>query len=188
MARKFLSTAGITPGKRCRGNNTLSERGVTLIETLVATAILIIVVTGVLPVFTLGFQTTEQAGDLATRTTEYAQDKMESLIKLDFNDGATDTSCLATGGAGLGGTMGASATVGSVPPAAVVAQYVDYYDFNGNCQAGGAGAYYTRQWSVSTDATKTLKTITIVVTSLHAAGIKGLAPSTTLVSIKSSGL
>jgi type II secretory pathway pseudopilin PulG len=191
MAGELLRTAGIRPGKRCRENNALSERGVTLIETMVASMILIIAVAGILPVFTLGFQTTEQAGNLATRTTEYAQDKMESLIKLDFNDGTTDTTVFppnATGGTGLGGTMAASSTVGSVPPAAVVSQYVDYLDFNDNLLTSSTGAYYTRQWKISTDSTATLKTINVVVTSLHAAGIKGLSPSTTLVSIKSSGL
>jgi type II secretory pathway pseudopilin PulG len=191
MAGELLSTSGIRPGKRYRENKALSKRGVTLIETMVATVILIIVVVGVLPVFTLGFQTTEQSGDLATRTTEYAQDKMESLIKLDFADGATDTApvgCPSAAGTGLGGTMAANTTVGAVPPAAAVTNYVDYYDFNGQCLSSSTGAYYTRQWSISTGSSTTLKTITVVTTSLHAAGIKGLAPSTTLVSIKSSGL
>jgi type II secretory pathway pseudopilin PulG len=191
MVGELLTTTGIGPGKRRRRNNALAERGVTLIETLVATAILMIVVTGVLPVFTLGFQTTEQAGDLATRTTEYAQDKLESLIKLDFNDAATDTTVFppnAAGGSGLGGAMAANTTVGAVPPTAAVSQYVDYLDFNGNLLASSTGAYYTRQWMISTGSSTTLKTITVVVTSLHAAGIKGLSPSTTLVCIKSSGL
>jgi type II secretory pathway pseudopilin PulG len=166
-------------------------RGVTLIETLVATGILIIVVAGVLPVFTLGFQTTEQAGDLATRTTEYAQDKMESLIKLDFNDAATDTTVFpaaTSGGSGLGGAMAANASVGAVPPTAPASTYADYLDFNGTLLTSSTGAYYTRQWKISTGSSTTLKTITVVVSSLHAAGIKGAAPSTTLVSIKSGGL
>jgi hypothetical protein len=191
MAGELLRTTGIRPRKRSRNNDALSERGVSLIETMMAGAILITVVIGVLPVFILGTQTTEQQGDIATRTTEYAQDKMESLFKLDFNDAATDTTLFppnAAGGSGLGGTMIANSSVGAIPPAAAIASYVDYLDTNGNLLTSSTGAYYTRQWSISTDSTATLKTITVVVKSVQAAGVKGLAPSAALVCIKSSGL
>jgi type II secretory pathway pseudopilin PulG len=182
---------GTRTGNRCLRKNTRSERGVTLIETMVAAAILITAVIGVLPVVILGSQTTAQQGDVATRTTEYAQDKMESLLNLDFNDAATNTTVFPpspTGGTGLGGTMAANANAGAIPPTAALAGYVDYLDGSGNLLVSSAGAYYTRQWRISTDATATLKTITVVVTSLQAAGVQGLAPSTTLVCIKSSGL
>jgi prepilin-type N-terminal cleavage/methylation domain-containing protein len=177
-------------GKRSR-NNARLERGVTMIETMIAVAILLIVVVGVLPVFTVGFQVTEQQGDISTRTSEYAQDKMESLLKLDFLDNTTDTTKFppVAGGTGLGGAMAGSTTVGAVPPAAAVANYVDYYAYDGTPQQGtAAGAYYTRQWSITTDATGTLKTITVAVTSVQKSGVLGIAPSTTLVCIKSSGL
>jgi hypothetical protein len=191
MAGMLLSTAATKPGERRGGNNVLSQRGVTLVETIVAGAILITAVIGILPVFILGFQTTEQQGDIATRTTEYAQDKMEALIKLDFNDATTDTTVFppsAIGGSGLGGTMVANSTAGGVPPAAAVASYADYLDVNGTILTSSTGAYYTRQWSISTDSTATLKTITVVVTATQAAGLKGLAPSAKLACIKSSGL
>jgi hypothetical protein len=191
MAEELLSRAGIEPDRRFSKNNALSQRGITLIEALMAAAILITVVVEVLPVFILGFQTTEQQGDIATRTTEYAQDKMESLFKLDFGDAATDTTVFppnATGGYGLGGTMAANSTVGAVPPTAAQAGYVDYLDSNGNLLTSSSGAYYTRQWSISTDSTATLKTITVVVTAMQVAGMKGLAPSAVLVCMKSSGL
>jgi hypothetical protein len=177
-------------GRRCQNKSPL-ERGVTMIETMIAVAMLLVVVVGVLPIFTVGFQVTEQQGDTSTRTSEYAQDKMESLIKLDFNDGATDTTVFppnATGGSGLGGTMAANATAGAVPPTAAVAKYVDYLDPNGNLLATSTGAYYTRQWNIKTDSTATLKTITVAVTSLQKGGVLGLAPSTTLVCIKSNNL
>jgi type II secretory pathway pseudopilin PulG len=192
--------------RRLGKNTGRSESGVTLIETMVAVAILLIVVVGIVPVFTLGFQFTEQQGDTATRTTEYAQDKMEQLLTLSninvnsdgFNDGTTDTTvfpanptgCTGTGTniCGLGGTMAANSTVGAIPPAAPVAKFVDYLDRNGNLLTSSTGADYTRQWKITTDATATLKTITIVVTSLRTAGVQGAAPSTTLVCIKSSNL
>lgn len=167
------------------------QSGVTLIETMMASLLLMIVVAGLLPVFTTGLRTTEQQGDIATRTTEYADDKMESLVNLIFTDGTTDTTVFpanAIGGTGLGGAMAASSTVGAVAPAAAVAGYVDYLDFNGNLLAGAAGADYVRQWSITTDATATLKTIAVSATSLKAGGVLGVSPSTTVVSIKSSGL
>jgi hypothetical protein len=191
MAGELLSTIGIRRGNRCRSQNTLSESGVSLLETMLAAMILIVVVLGLMPVFILGFQTTEQQGDIATRTTEYAQDKMESLVTLSFTDGATNTTVYppaSTGGTGLGGTMAGSSTVGAIPPTAGATGYIDYLDVNGNLLISPTGAYYSRQWSISTDSTATLKKITVVVTSLQASGVKGLAPSTTLVCIKSSGL
>ena len=209
MNGERLSTAGMKSGKRCRKNRARSERGTTLIETMVAIAILLIVIVGLLPVFVVGIQTTNQQADMATRTTEYAQDKMEQLLTLStinltsdgFNDGTTDTTvfpsvtdgstgCTGSGAntCGLGGTMAASSTVGSVPPAAAVKYFADYLDVNGNLLTSSTGAYYTRQWKVTTDSTATLKTITIVATAVQGAGVKGLAPSSTLVSVKSSGL
>jgi len=188
-----------------------SERGVTLIETTMAALILIIVAVGLLPVFIVGTQTTYAQGDVATRVTEYAQDKMEQLLSLNkdniasdgFNDGQTDTtvfpaavsgysgttSCTGVSPniCGLGGSMNPNSTVGSVPPAAPVTYFVDYLDSNGNLLTSSTGAYYTRQWSVSTDSTGNLKTITIVVTTTGG-GVKGAAPSAMLVSIKAANL
>ncbi|MGA7795671.1 MAG: hypothetical protein WCA19_21775 [Candidatus Acidiferrales bacterium] len=187
------------------------ERGSSLIETLVAAAILVVVVAGVLPVFMLSTQTTYAQGDVATRVTEYAQDKMEQLVSLNkdniisdgFNDGTTDTtvfpaavnaldgttSCTGTSPniCGLGGVMAASSTVGSIPPAAPVTYFVDYLDTNGNLLTSSTGAYYTRQWQVSTDSTGNLKTITVVASSV-AAGIKGGAVSMKLVAVKAANL
>jgi hypothetical protein len=200
---------GISPRKRCRKDAARSQRGIGLAEALVAATILIVVVVGLLPVFVFGIQTTNSQGDVATRTTEYAQDKMEQLLTLSaqnlssdgFNDGTTDTTvfpsvtngstgCTGTGAniCGLGGSMAASSTVGSIPPAAAVKWFVDYLDVNGNLLTSSTGAYYTRQWQVSTDATGNLKTITIVASSLQTLGTRGVAPSTTLVCVKAAGL
>jgi type II secretory pathway pseudopilin PulG len=187
------------------------ERGSSLIETLVAAGILIIVVAGILPVFMLAIQTTYAQGDVATRVTEYAQDKMEQLVSLNkdniisdgFNDATTDTtvfpaavnaldgttSCTGTSPniCGLGGVMAASSTVGSIPPAASVTYFVDYLDSNGNLLTSSTGAYYTRQWQISTDSTGNLKTITVVASSVSA-GLMGGAVSMKLVTVKAANL
>jgi hypothetical protein len=209
MVGGFLNMLGISARKRCRKDAAQSQRGIGLAEALVAATILIVVVVGLLPVFVFGIQTTNTQGDVATRTTEYAQDKMEQLLTLSavnlssdgFNDGTTDTTvfpsvtngstgCTGTGAniCGLGGTMAASTTVGSIPPAAAVKWFVDYLDVNGNLLTSSTGAYYTRQWQVSTDATGNVKTITIVASSLQTLGMRGVAPSSTLVCVKAAGL
>ncbi len=94
------------------------ERGSALIETLVAAAILIIVVAGILPVFMLATQTTYAQGDVATRVTEYAQDKMEQLLSLNkdniisdgFNDATTDTTVFPAAVNALDGTTSCTGT------------------------------------------------------------------------------
>jgi Tfp pilus assembly protein PilV len=167
------------------------EAGVTLIETMMAACVLLIALTGMLNLFVVVIATNQTQGDLATRTTEYAQDKLEQLLQLSFNDGATNTTVFpvaSSGGTGLGGTMSASSTVGAVPPAAAATGYVDYFDQNGNLLTSSTGAKYTRQWSISTDSTATVKTITVVVTAQVPRGVQGAAPSTKLVCLKSSGL
>ena len=159
------------------GASPRAQSDYTLIETMIAVTILVIVAVGVVPVITQGFQSAaEQQGNLATRTSEYAQDKMESLINLNFNDGATDTTVFppaVSGGTGLGGTLAASSTAGSVPPAAVGEKYVDYLVANGNLLATFLGGIlHPPRWSIATDSTAALKTITVVIkAALQAAGV-----------------
>ncbi|MBO8169012.1 MAG: prepilin-type N-terminal cleavage/methylation domain-containing protein [Thermoanaerobacteraceae bacterium] len=54
------------------------EKGLTLVEVVVAFAILTVAVLGMLNVFTSGFIMTERAGD-ATKALNLAQEKMEEL-------------------------------------------------------------------------------------------------------------
>lgn len=165
-------------------------RGVGLIETVIALGILLSVTAGLLSLFTLVVEQNETQGNSASRATEYAQDKMEQLMRLSFTDGATNTTVFPTtptGGTGLGGSMAASTTVGAVPPAAAVTGYVDYFDQLGNLLTSSTSSFYTRQWSIATDSTGTLKTITVVVTA-KPLRTGGVAPSTTLVCVKSNNL
>jgi Tfp pilus assembly protein PilV len=160
---------------RRRATSAHGERGTILIETLIATALLLMVVSGLMNAFLVVVAQNYAQGQIGTRTTESGQDKMESLMALDFSN------------ASLGGAMAASATIGSIPPAAVVSTYVDYLDASGNA-ATATTAEYTRQWTISTDATATLKTITVVATGKVPKGSFGLAPATKVVCVKSSGL
>jgi Flp pilus assembly protein TadG len=170
------------------------ERGTTLIETMIACLILLIVVVGLLNLFTAAMTTNQQQGNLATRTTEYAQDKMEQLMALNFNDSTTNTTVYpiaTTGGTGL--TVG-----GSVPqfdPYVAVAPvnlYADYLDDTGNLLtaaqlAAGANFSYVRQWQIIL-VTPSLKSIRVAVTSNVPGVVQGQSPFTMVVCFKASGI
>src|SRR5262245_11150849 len=81
-----------------------SERGTTLIETMIALAVLLIAMTGLMTLAGLSSRTTENNGHLAARTAEDAQDKMEQLLALKYGDTTTDTTVFPSvnpGGTGL---------------------------------------------------------------------------------------
>jgi len=165
-----------------------SERGTTLVETVIALIVLMVGVLSVMGVLSIAVTQNWNEGDRSTRTTEYAQDKMEQLLALTFNDGTSNTTVYptaSTGGTGLGGTMSGNSTVGGVTSGSPVAQYVDYIDASGNVQTTSAGALYIRQWSISTNTGANLKTITIVARAMISTPSAAMTPSTTLVSMKS---
>jgi prepilin-type N-terminal cleavage/methylation domain-containing protein len=166
------------------------QAGVTLIELMIAIAILAVVSAGLLGVFSIAAGQNKQQGEWATRTTEYCQDKMEQLLALQFTDVSSNTTVwptATTGGTGLGGST-ASTTYGGTNLSSPVASYVDYLDVNGNLLGGGppapSGAFYVRVWQIQTDSTGYLKTITVVASTLTTAGFGGVAPSSTLVCLK----
>ena len=160
------------------------DAGFTLIETIFALTILIIVAAGVMPLALVAAKATENQGHLAARTTEYAQDKLEQLMALSYGDTATDTRVFPSadvGGSGL-------AVGGSNNPAAPVALYVDYLDIDGTLipSANGAppaGWYYQRVWQV-TNPQANLKQITVTATVARSAGAWALRPRATVTALK----
>jgi len=146
-----------------------SEKGTTLIEVAVASAILLVVMTGLMGMAALATSITENQGHLGARTTEYAVDKMEQLQELTYGDAQSNTTVFPSvniGGTGL--VVG-----GSSNPAAPVVGYTDYLDQNGTilctvanpCNAvPPANWYYKRVWQVSTPlANLKLMTVTAIV-------------------------
>ena len=125
------------------------EQGFSLVETMVALCLLLVVTAGVLPLAVLSLRISENHGHLMARTTEYAEDKLEQLMSLAYGDVATDTRVfpsVAPGGTGL--TPG-----GSLNTAAPVDGYVDYLTLEGALipSVGGAppaGWYYQRVWLI----------------------------------------
>jgi Tfp pilus assembly protein PilV len=81
-----------------------SERGTTLMEVLIATGLLVTLMAGLMAMSGVAIATTENQGHLAARTTEYAQDKMEQLLALQYGDQVSDTRvfpAVDSGGTGL---------------------------------------------------------------------------------------
>jgi hypothetical protein len=158
--------------------------GFSLLETVFALSILMVVSLGLLPLGVIATTTTENQGHLMARTTEYAQDKMEQLLALSFGDSTSDTRVFPapeTGGSGL-------AVGGSSDPSAPAANYVDYLDVNGTLipstgTTAPANWYYKRVWRVASAGTN-LKLITVTATVKSAVGSSGRIPRATVASIK----
>ena len=164
------------------------HEGFTLLETVFALSMLLIVAAGIMPLGLMAVKTTENQGHLAARTTEYAQDKLEQLMALSYGDSATDTRVFpATDLNGSGLAVG-----GSSDPNAPVNLYVDYLDIDGNLIPAVNGApngwFYKRVWQVSIPAGKTnLKQITVTATVRVASqGGVGDLPRSTVTSLKTS--
>jgi hypothetical protein len=177
------------------------QSGFSLVETMVALCLLLVVTAGVLPLAVLSLRISENHGHLLARTTEYAEDKIEQLLSLSYGDVATDTRVfpsVAPGGSGL--TPG-----GSVDTSAPVDGYVDYLTMEGALipSVGGAppaGWYYQRVWLVeelgaadavrcpvsASPAQKCLKRITVVATvRIPSQGGNGAVPRSTVTALKS---
>jgi len=174
------------------------EQGVSLVEVMVAVLISMFVMTalgGV--VFTATVQNKNQGVEMS-RVTVYAQDKIETLMNLDWYDCTLSTpaaGCNTTGitdpdwnqGLKAGGTL-TYAT--ECPSSGASVGYIDYLDAGGNQYTGAdcsvVGTYaYQRQWQI-TDVITTgpgtpgMKRIDVLVWSRNAVNTGAAAPSAML--------
>lgn len=163
-----------------------ADLGFSLLETVIAISLLMIVSLGLLPLGVIATTNTENQGHLMARTTEYAQDKMEQLLALSFGDATSDTRAFPateTGGTGL-------AVGGSSDPSAPAANYVDYLDVNGTLlpavgTTAPANWYYKRVWRVElVSGSTTLKRVTVTAKVKSAVGSSGRIPEATVTSLK----
>jgi hypothetical protein len=164
--------------------NPQTDGGSSLAETIVATALLLVVIGGLGSMGVIGMMTTENQGHLAARTTEYAQDKMEQLLVLAWGDINTDTRVFPAAPAGGTGL----AAGGSANPSAPVAGYVDYLNRSGTLVIGAGGAepadwFFKRAWAVSIPQAN-LKQIVVTVTVESALG-RTAPPASTVTALKS---
>ncbi|MGC2322986.1 MAG: prepilin-type N-terminal cleavage/methylation domain-containing protein [Terriglobales bacterium] len=159
------------------------QQGFTLLEMMFATVILTVAAVGVCALFGSSMLISSTQGDHGTRTTEYAQDKMEQLMTLTFSDTASDPTQYPTASSGgVGLTAG-----GSINPATPASHYVDYIAGDGTPSPSSTNAAYKREWLIADDnnSPHQIKTITVGVQKIaEANGV--ILPSTTLVSQKGS--
>jgi prepilin-type N-terminal cleavage/methylation domain-containing protein len=176
--------------------NRSAQAGMTLIETMIALAILLVVAAGVMGLAGVAVSTTETQGHLAARTAEYAQDKMEQLLALKFCDGdtsgtaGTDTTvfpAVVGSGTGLAGcsnmTAGTAQGGGSLSTTAPAVGYVDYLDASGNLVASTANWEYIRVWQIVAQGTN-MKQISVLARASRAVGSNRALPQTTVVALK----
>jgi hypothetical protein len=175
------------------------EAGTSILEVVIASAILVTLMAGLMSLVGLAISTTENQGHLAARTTEYAQDKMEQLLALTYDDANSDTRVFpAANGGGSGLTPG-----GSSNPDDPREKYVDYLEENGDlCVAGNAecgapvgttapaGWFYKRVWQIDDNVSHpaelpaNLKRITVTATISRGFG-GAMKASSTLTVLKS---
>jgi len=169
------------------------ERGTTMVEVVIASAILVTLMAGLMSMAGIAISTTENQGHLAARTTEYAQDKMEQLMALAWGDSVSDTRVFpAANSGGTGLSVGGSSNASSP-----VDKYVDYLDQNGNLCGSAAAAcaapsgitpptgwFYQRVWEISSAGTG-LKQITVTATIARGFG-GAMKASSTLTVLKTN--
>ncbi len=170
---------------RIGNSKTKAQAGMSLIETMVALALLLVVASGIMSLAGVAMSTTENQGHLASRTAEYAQDKMEQLLALNYQDKSTDTTVFpAVLGAGCPPACGLLPG-GGLNPTGPVAGYSDYVDGSGNPVAAGANWQYVRVWQITENAALTLKTITVLTQVRNDVGQPALLPRSTVACLKS---
>ena len=129
-----------------------SERGFTLLETVVAASILVTTLAGVAQLFLLGTQLTRQSG-AAGLALIAAQDKLESLRGQTFTYDP-------------GGVSVTAPTLQPSPPTSLAEDsepYVDWLDVEGVARESPAGAILVRRWRISSLGATTPDAIAIEV-------------------------
>ena len=162
--------------------------GFGLVEVMVAMAVLLVGLGAMLNLFLMAAGLNANQGEVAKRVTEYAQDKMEQLLALQYQDQLTDTTVFpAVAGVACPTTCGLTPGGGLNPDAPVVG-YSDYVDKSGNPVAAGANWQYVRVWQITENVALKLKTITVVtqVRSQIGGYQRALLPRSTVSCLKSS--
>ena len=173
--------------------NLRRQRGFNMLELLLATVVFLIGITGLMALATVAIAKTSSHGEQGTKTVEYAQDKMEQILALNYTTAAVDTttdlsqstisSVVATAGTGLT----ANPTCDFSNPVTTNC-YIDYVSGSGVASNSSSGAQYMRMWKIVDDSSSLSKTVTVYVIALYGADRNRLgtllAPSATLVACK----
>jgi hypothetical protein len=175
------------------------ERGVSLVETMIAVLVAFIAMSSIGAVIFSAMVANKNQGAETTRMTALAQEKIEQLARLSYTDVTTNTTLITDTGWAIGLTvtanpftvldqLGACPGVGSPNIG-----YVDFLDNNGQplsgvCATATAGGFgYVRQWKITTAIAGPpgLKQITVVVYAPNAVNAGGPMPWVALTTFKS---
>jgi Tfp pilus assembly protein PilV len=77
-----------------------AQDGVTILETLIAMSVLLVVSVGILAMGMVAMTTTENQGHRPARTAEHVQDKAEQLLSLASKNPSSDTTVFPTADTG----------------------------------------------------------------------------------------
>lgn len=167
-----MQWVGAAPGRRWKEKEAAmktlhKERGVSLVETMIAVLIALVGVFSLGGVIFQASATSKNQGTEVTRATIYSQDKAEKMLSLDFSTcnqaaGLQPTGCNSTGITASGWTQGLlaggqlSPMQTTCPTSGASVGYVDYLDARGiqitgtSCSAiASAVSSYIRQWEIA---------------------------------------
>ncbi len=150
-----------------------SERGITLLEVMVSFLLMAVGMVAALTLLTVAVMSSYRDNDGFTAVTTQAQNKLEELVALEFEDSTADTTVsptAPTGGTGLCGLMAPASSCGSVAKGTLVSDFVDFLDQSGQRLPTAQSAHYMRQWEIRSDPTARLKTISVRATQLASFG------------------
>ena len=173
-----------------------TDRGVTLVETMIAILVAFIVMSSLGAVIFSSMVANKNQGTEVTRMTGLAQEKAEQLLRLGFSDTSTNTTLITDTGWSIGLTSNSLANLSQLAscPGAGTANvgYVDYLNSDGQPISGAcadviAGGFgYQRRWKITNVAGVTgLKQISVVVYAPNAVRAGGATPSVSITTLKS---
>ncbi|MBI4167108.1 MAG: hypothetical protein HY508_15390 [Acidobacteria bacterium] len=173
-----------------------AERGVSLVETMIAILIAFIVMSSLGAVIFSAMVANKNQGTETTRMTALAQEKTEQLLRLGYSNTTTNTTLITDPGWAIGLTANSATDLTQLTdcPAAGSANmgYVDFLNYQGQpmsgaCSIAVAGGFgYERRWKITNVAgVAGLKQITVVVYAPSAVRAGGATPSVSITTLKS---
>ena len=135
-----------------------SERGVTLVETMIAVLVAFVVMASLGAVIFSAMVANKDQGTEVTRMTALAQEKVEQLSRLTYADTSTNTTLITDTGWSIGLTANSATdlTQLSACPTGSNVGYVDFLDNTGQPLAGACSTElatawgYQRRWQITT--------------------------------------
>lgn len=131
--------------------NTRLERGTSLLETLIATAICMVVMFPLAAMMTSSMKQNKNQGETVAQATTLCAQKLDELMQKTYTTSTADAALTAGGGI----------TVGTE-----VTSYVDYLDKTGGTSVASTSAarFFTRQWLIEdVGSPVTKKRVTVLV-------------------------